>query len=54
MTWSEVKYVICEIDECMFDLTDEQTFVIAYDFLLTGQDHTTKNIEQFAMMKGAD
>ena len=54
MTWADYKLVVSEIDACCFDITENKLNEIAYDFLLTDQDHTTENIERFAMMKGAD
>ena len=54
MLWSDYKLVVSELHACLFDITEDRLNEIAYAFLLTGQDHSTINIERFAMMKGAD
>ena len=54
MTWSDFKYVVSEIDACQFDITDDKLNEIAYDFLLEHVVFTDRQIELFAMMKGAD
>jgi len=54
MTWSDYKYVLREIEDCKFDITEDQLHELTYEFLQEHVVFTDLQIERFAMMKGAD
>jgi len=54
MTWSDYKYVISVLELSAFDITEDQTNEVAYDFLSDHVVFTDQQIEQYAMMKGYD